>query len=483
MRPFLLAATLALAGTAAALPAQTLTLRDALARADTAAYANRIADGTAAATRAQSTAALRGILPTLRLEGGFVRTDDPIGAFGTTLRQRRITAADFDPARLNRPDAINNFQGGAVVEQPLFNADAWVGRRAAARAGDAADAAADWGRTSLRVDVIRAWYGVTLARERVATLADAAKAAHAHVGQAESMVRQGLATRSDALLAAVGAGEVDAQLADAEAEARTAVRQLALLLGEHDFSASLPESLPSAQRIRAVVAPDTVDTSAAEASTDNTSTTDASTTDASATDAPATGARADVEAAEFALDAARLDARRARSLYLPRLNALARYDWNSASRLYAGVPSWTVGLMATWTPFAGAGELAERQVSKGNEAAARAMAEAARARASLEAEQAGNALRAALAGLAIAERAVAQSAEAHRMVARKYEGGLATIVELLDASAVETRSSLRFSAARHAVITSAAERRKALGRDPATLVALEDPAPTVPPTR
>ncbi|MHB1298516.1 MAG: TolC family protein [Gemmatimonadaceae bacterium] len=473
MRLFRLAATLAFAGSAAALPAQTLTLRDALARADTAAFANRIADGAAAATRARSTAALRGILPTLRLEGGFVRTDDPIGVFGTALRQRSITAAHFDPARLNQPDAINNFQGGAVVEQPLFNADAWVGRRAAARAGDAADAVADWGRTALRVDVIRAWYGVTLARERVATLAGAARAAHAHVGQAESMVRQGLATRSDALLAAVGAGEVDAQLADAEAEASTALRQLAVLLGERNFSAALPESLPSAQRIRAVVASDTIDASTAGASTAGASTADGS----------AANTRADVEAAEFALGAARLDAWRARSLYLPRLNALARYDWNSASRLYAGIPSWTVGVMATWTPFAGASELAERQVSKGNEAAARAMAEAARARASLEAEQAGNALRAALAGLAIAERAVEQSAEAHRMVARKYEGGLATIVELLDASAVETRSALRFSAARHAVITSAAERRKALGRDPATLVALEDPAPTVPPTR
>ncbi|HEY0970118.1 MAG TPA: TolC family protein [Gemmatimonadales bacterium] len=452
MRIRLWAALPLLVGTATTLPAQTLTLREALTRADGAAFPNRIAAGTAAAQRGQATAALRGILPTLRLEGGYVRTDDPIGAFGTTLRQRVITAADFDPARLNRPAAIGNYQGGAVIEQPLFNADAWTGRQAATRAVAATEASADWTRLGTRVDVVRAYYGVTLAHEKVATLAAAARAAHAHVRQAEAMVRQGMVTKSDALLAAVGAGEVDAQLADAEAEARTAIRQLAVVLGAQGvFAPVLPEHLPSATRIRAVVAPDTAST-------------------ALAADA---GFRADVEAAELGLDAARLDVRRARSLYLPRLNGFARYDWNSATRLYGGDAAWTVGVMASWSPFAGASEIAELQATSGREDAARAMADAARERALLEVEETGNALRAALARLDIAERAVAQSAEAHRIVARKYEGGLATVTDLLDAAATDTRSALALSAARYAVITAGAERLRALGRDPGALARLD----------
>lgn len=447
------------------LPAQspataTLTLRDALARADGAAFPNRIADGAAAAQRAHATSALRGILPSLRLEGGFVRTNDPIGAFGTTLRQRTITQADFDPARLNRPDAIGNNQGGAVLEQPLFNADAIVGHRAATRAAAAADANVHWTRLGTRVDVVSAYFGATLAREKAATLADAARAAQAHQRQAEAMVRQGLATKSDALLAAVGAGDVDAQLADADANARTAFRQLGLVLGEtRDFSPALPEHLPSAERIRAVIAADTLDI------------------------VPAT--RADVQATELGLAAARLDVQRARSLYLPRLNGFARYDWNSAARLYAGIPSWTIGVLASWSPFAGASEIADRQASNGREDAALAMADAARERAELEAEQTRNALRAALTRLDIAERSVQQSAEAHRIVARKYEGGLATITDLLDAAAVDTRSALGLSAARYAAITAGAERLRALGRDPAALSQLDDDvaAPPVPPSR
>ncbi|MHB1225725.1 MAG: TolC family protein, partial [Gemmatimonadaceae bacterium] len=194
--------------------------------------------------------------------------------------------------------------------------------------------------------------------------------------------------------------------------------------------------------------------------------------------------RADVEAARHGLDAARLDARRARSLYLPRLDGFARYDWNSANRLYAGDASWTVGVMARWSPFAGASEIAELQATSGREDAARAMADAARARALLDVEQAGNTLRAALARLDIAERSVRQSAEAHRIVSRKYEGGLATVVELLDAAAVETRSALSFSVARYDVITAGAERLKALGRDPAALASLDDAsAPAATPSR
>lgn len=456
MRPSRLALLLAASLAAGGLPAQSLTLRDALARADTAAFANRAADAGADAARGQATAALRGILPSLRLEGGFARTDDPIGAFGTTLRQRAITPADFDPARLNRPPAISNFLGGAVLEQPLFNADAWTGRRAATSGADAARVGVAWGRLGTRVDVIRAYFGATLARERVATLEAAARAARAHVRQAESMVREGLATRSDALLAAVSAGEVETQLVEARSDATTALRQLALVLGAREPVGAVPASLPEAARIREIVAPDTAD------------------------EAVDLVIRADVEAARRSVDAARADARRAQSLYLPRVNAVARYDWNSAARPYAGDRSWTLGILASWSPFAGASELAERQVTGGRLRAASAMADGARERAALEAEQSANALRAALATLDIAERAVAQGAEAHRIVARKYEGGLATVVELLDAAAVETRVALRLAAARYDAIVAAAERRKALGRDPGSLAALELDRPAGP---
>ena len=433
-----------------------LTLAGALRRADRAAFGNRVAAGATAEKQAQALAPLKGILPSVRVEAGYVRTTDPIGAFGSTLRQRTITQADFDPSRLNYPGAIGNYQGGIVVEQPLLNADAWLGRRAALRASDASRASEEWMRLSIRVDVVRAYYGAVLAAERATMLRSAVRAAHAHQTQAEAMVRQGLVTKSDALLAAVRAGEMDAQLAEADGGAATARRQLAVLLGgdgtDMPADSTAPAQLPSAERIRAVVGADTASIIGQS--------------------------RADVDAATRGLDAARADALRARSAYFPRINSFARYDWNSPNRLYGGDRNWTAGIMASWSLFAGASDIADVRSASARETEARAQAEAAQANARLDVEQTRTTLAVALTRLAIAERAVAQSAEAQRIVARKYEGGLATVVELLDAQTAETQSTLSFVQSRYAAIVSAAERRRAVGSDPATLAALDD-APTV----
>ena len=426
-----------------------LPLRDALRLADRAAFPNRIAAGNTAAHRGEALAPLRGLLPSLHLDAGYVRTTDPISTFGLTLQQRRITAADFEPQRLNFPDAVGNYNAGIVVEQPVFNAEAWTGRRAARSALDAAAAEQDWTRLSTHADVIRAYYGAVLAAERTAELGSAARAAHAHVAQAQSMVRNGLVTKSDALLADVRAGDVDARLADACGAAESARRQVEVALGEDPTGRLvLPYALPATARITELVAPDT----AAQPPAD----------------------RADVDAARRGLDAARADALRARSTYLPRINGFARYDWNSAARPYAGDKNWTVGLMASWSVFAGGATLSDIQATGGRESAARAQAEAASARARLEAEQSRSALKVALTRLQIAERAVTQSAEAHRIVSRQYEGGLVTIAELLDAQAADIESSLGLSQARYAVIVAAAERRLALGLDPGSLAALDD---------
>ncbi len=432
-----------------------LSLHDALRQADRSAYANRMAAGTTAAQAAESLSPLKGILPSLRFEAGYVRTSDPIGVFGATLRQRTITQANFDPQRLNYPGAVGNYQGGIVVEQPIFNADAWTGRHAARRAADASRASEEWTRLSTRVNVVQAYYGAVLAAERATTLRSAARSAQAHLRQAESMVRQGMVTKSDALLASVRFGEIDAELAKADGGAETARRQLAVLLGGDGNAlppvAAVPAVLPSADRIRAVVAADTAGLPAEP--------------------------RADVHAASRALDAARADVLRARSAYLPRINSFARYDWNSPNRIYSGDKNWTVGIMTSWSPFAGASELADMQVTAARAASARAQAEAAQANARLDVEQTRTVLVVALTRLSIAERAVAQSAEALRIVERKYAGGLASVVELLDAQAGETHSALGFAQARYDAIVAAAERRRALGGDPGSLEAVDESRP------
>ncbi len=284
---------------------------------------------------------------------GYVRSNDPLAAFGYTLQQRGVTLASFDPASLNYPAPVTNWNGGFVAEVPLINVDAWYGRAAASSAAAAAT-------SERRVDARGApgWTssaptsGPSSPASRPRTLVTAAKAARAHVRQAESMVANGMATRSDALLASVQAGQVDAQLIGATGEARIARQRLAVLLGQPgDTTFTLPDSLPSAATIRALSprrpGPDSA------------------------------GARLDVTAAQLGVEAAQRDVRRATAKYLPRLNGFGRYDWNSPDQPFGGQGSYTVGIMASWSPFSGASEIAARQEARGRAEAASAGAEAA----------------------------------------------------------------------------------------------------------
>lgn len=450
MPRLVLAAALVAAGLAPrAAHAQRLSLAEAFRRADSAAYANRVAAGALAVAQGEAGAAYRGLLPGVRVEGGWMRTTDPLNAFGFLLRQRGVTPEAFAPERLNRPAAIGNVAVGTVLEVPLLNADAWLGRRAVSRAAAAADAQADWTRESTRLEVLRAWYGAVLAAEQARTLDSAVAAALAHVRQAESAVRNGVATRSDALLAEVKAGELEADLTAARASAALAVRRLALVLGAPgDTALRTPDSLPAAARLVGVL-----DGIAAAA---------------------APSERADVRAARLGAEAAAADVARTWALQLPRVNAFGRVDWNDAGRPFGGDESWTVGVMVNWNPFSGGAELAERRRAVGRRLQAEAGAEALAARGALERAQAASDLEVARRRLEIAERGVAQAAEAHRIVGRKYAGGLATVAELLGAAAAETAVRLAHAAARYELIMAAASLRQAAGGDVSALAALDE---------
>ena len=448
----ILVVALSLTPLVAGAQSQPLTLRGALARADSQAYANQMARSAADASHAQALAPLRGILPSVKMDAGYIQTTDPIGAFGTTLRQRTATPANFDPHVLNFPAPARDYSGGVEVDAPLFNADAIIGRRAATLAAQATDASAQWTHYSVRSEVVRAYFGAAVASAQVTALDSATAAAHAHVRIAESMERNGLVTRSDVLLASVRANDLDAQLVAATGNAQMARRQLATLLALPGQTAHIDARIPTAADIRAEVAPDTLDELNASVAS-----------------------RADLRAATFGAEAASTDVNRARAAYLPRLNAFGRYDWHALSHPYDGLPSWTAGVMLSWSPFAGGAQLSDTRRAQAQSTSASAAADAAHAQAQLDDAQTRTDLVVALQRMTLAELSAAQAAEAHRIVTRKYEGGLATIVELLDAAAAQARTAVELSAARYTVIAADAARRQALGRDPGTLVQLDTP--------
>nr|MCU0619226.1 TolC family protein [Gemmatimonadaceae bacterium] len=389
------------------------------------------------------------VLPSVRADLGALRTTDPVAVFGLKLRQRELTAADFAPGTLVRPAARSAVATGLVLEVPLWSPDARWARRAAGAGAAAADAAAVWTRATTRADVARAWTGALAAREQAQALDSALLAARAGVAQAGAFLRAGTATRADVLLAEVRVGELEAALAAAHEQQRLARLGLALAMGAPgDTLAPLPAVLPATAALQRAL------TAAAQEA------------------APAATGRADVQAAARQADAAAAARALAARHLVPRVGAMARQEWNTPDRPVAGVPFTTAGIMLQWTLFGGGADIGGRRAAAARADAAQAMADAARAAADLDVSRARGALGLAAERLALAERGAAQALEAERLVRRRYDGGLATIAELLAAGATRTQAQVTLAATRLAALDALITHRTATGRDLAPVAAL-----------
>ena len=426
-----------------------LRLADVLRAVETDGFAPAAARAQADAARADRTATLQGVLPGVRVELGTARTTDPIGVFGARLRQRVVTQADFDPARLNRPDALTLTTGALVLEQPILAPQALLGRRAAGLAADAAEAMADHTLAQSRLGAARAYFGAVVAAASVSALDSALAAGRAHVAQATTLERNGVVVRSDMLLAQVRVGELEAQRAKAAGDATIARLGVAVQMGTPDDTlAALPATLPTSAAIRALV-------------------------DAGWPHGGSSDDRADVQAARLGERAARADVQRVTSAWLPTVGAMVRNDWATVDQPFGGTPYWTVGVMASWQLFRGGADVADRQRATARARAATSQADGARAMAELEITQARVSRTVALERLRIADRSVEQAREALRLVQRRYDGGLAAITELLDAAAARTAADLASVAARHDALVALAAERTALGLDLTPLLALD----------
>ncbi|MBI3564411.1 MAG: TolC family protein [Elusimicrobia bacterium] len=188
------------------------------------------------ARRAQAEAAGREAtlsrLPRLSASGSFTRSDDPLFAFGALLQERRVTAADFDPAVLNRPGYKTAVHGALELGVPLFTGFALT--RAGELAGLYAREADAWGGAAaqeVRRRTIDAYLALLASRDLLAELDERLKSAAAEVERAERLRKQGLVLGSDHQAALAILAGLRARRAQAAAESAAHGAELAALLG------------------------------------------------------------------------------------------------------------------------------------------------------------------------------------------------------------------------------------------------------------
>ncbi|MFZ5660870.1 MAG: TolC family protein [Pseudomonadota bacterium] len=358
--------------------------------------------------------------PSLNASVTGTHTNDALNAFGLKLSQRNATFDDFGagefnppanpnvlsvaPRNLNHPGGVSNLNTRLELQIPIYNGGQIRGfieqARAQVRAAQHGDVAA---RQQLAYNVVQAYEGVHAARAYVGVARQAEEAGQAYVNTTQNLFKHGVVVRSELLAAQVRLEDTRVQLEQARNAEAAAMDQLHLLLGipldqplELGPSATLtaPEgSLAELQR-------------------------------------QAVANNPQILALRQQLDGARAGVQVARAAYYPHFNAMARQDWNSGD-LSLGAPSYTVAGVLSWQLF-----------DAGSSRAGVARAEAARTELLARLQQAEDGVRLRVADawrkaqeaerrVATRELAVRQAEEAQRLVNKRFENGVTTMVEVL----------------------------------------------------
>jgi outer membrane protein TolC len=392
------------AGVSAQTPAREVQLRldeaEAQALGGNAELSAAEARERGAAARARAARAF--VWPSVEASAGFVRTDDPVGVFGTKLRQERFGEADFALPALNDPDAVSDWTAGLGTVWGVGDPARWAEGRAAEAMVEVAEARRD--RTAegviLRTRLI--YLRAVAAREGRAAVAAEVEAARETGDRVARRVVEGLATEADGLRASAALADARARLRLAEAAYADALSELGVHLGWS------PDSIP----VPAAGLPEIVDRTA---------------------DDPMGSDRADLRASSSGVAAAQARADALGAQRLPSLEAFGQLGTHAAGLTDDRAANWTVGVRVSVPLFTGfglsAGQAAAREEARAievehRERLLRAGAEVAAARRGVEAARDAR----------DAARAAHEAArEAARLLGLRYEEGMATVADLLQA--------------------------------------------------
>jgi outer membrane protein TolC len=263
-------------------------------------------------------------LPQVGVSYTALTTNNPLNAFGFKLQQKIITQADFDPEKLNHPDATNDFTAKVDIQQPLVNMDMMYMRRAAKKQSEMYGYKTQRTKEYVAFGARKAYMQLQLAYKAVDVLEEALKTAKDIEFFTRNRLEQGLLQRSDLLNVQVQVSTIESNLSEARSNIKNASDYLSLLMGKTTG---------------------TVYSVTDEAWQEETGKID------TINSVPAT--RADFQAMQKAIEAADMMVKSDRMGYLPKLNAFASYQLNDNRMTGFGADAYLAGIQLSWNIFKG----------------------------------------------------------------------------------------------------------------------------------
>jgi outer membrane protein len=348
-----------------------------------------------------------GFLPKVTVSETWSRTDNPMMALGAKLNREMVSPADFDPAVMNNPDPVSNYNTRLAVIQPVWNGGKeYIGRQQAKLGREASVQDRNRTRQETVFNVVKAYYGLLLAREHHTVALQSLEATEATVKLAEARYRAGAVLQSDLLRAKVQYAEMSEMLTRSENGVKLAMAGL-------NFAMGAPQQTEYA--VEDALAPQTLKGDM-----------DGFVSEALALRPGLVSLGLNRNNAEKSVSMARAD-------YVPSLNLMGQVDWNSGKLAGDDAKSWAVLAMLQWNLFDGLVTTANVWQASATAGRMKALEEQMRAGVQLQVRQSYYTLQSTLDRIAATSSSVQESEEGLRIIQKRYEAGMTTFVDVLNA--------------------------------------------------
>ncbi|MDD2310573.1 MAG: TolC family protein [Desulfuromonadaceae bacterium] len=371
-------------------------------------------------------------LPAVSFEETFAATNSPTNAFMMKLDEGNFATPDFDPNSLNNPPTRHDFKTVLSVQQPLFVPSLSPLKKMAVKDAQKAELELEAARQGIAFQVFFTYLDVQKADAQLGAAVKAVADARENMRLATVRTSSGVGLKSDELRSRTHLSMVEQQHISAGNNLTLARMKLAMLIG-------LPEASLSGEGAYEISG--FQDDVAVPALSDQV-----------ISDALQT--RVEVKQSHTALEKSDAALSLARSEYLPTVGAFASYQLNAKDAPFTSDnDAWTAGVSLKWNIFDGFRTNSERRRALSGQAAAREMLESTTKDARYQLRE--SYIRRDEAGKhrEVAVHAVADAEETVRLLTKRYENSLSTLVELLDAQTAlnQARANLVETEAGYAV--------------------------------
>lgn len=404
-------------------PSEPLTMAEAIQIAVNQNPHVKAANFQVKAVESNTIQARSGFFPQIDLSETFNRTTNPMWAFGTKLNQGSITQDDFDPARLNDPDAINNFATAVSMSWSIYDGGRTkIGWEQAKQNLEVAYLMLERTRQQVIAQTATAYVGFLLAQKNILVLDQALETAHANLTMIESRYHNGFVVKSDVLRAMVRIADLKQQHLQAESRVKVAKAMLNASMGspgDTPFNPVTPFAV--GEQIKGEIE-DWIHTALSK--------------------------RLDLEKLRHQEEMARKEIDKSRAGHFPDFRLVGNYEIDSED-FSDTADNYTIGAVVKVNIFSGYHITGKTESAKSLLNRLQEIRSAMELGIQVQTREAFLTARSSWERIPVAHTAVDQAEEGLRIVKNRYKNGLITMVSLLDAEEARQQAHTNYFKALH----------------------------------